>query len=248
MNRALQIIILTQGGMNYAVTRVMTMLKADEPVRIRVRTVHTEFLEGIIQLPEPGGGMVILVNSNRSGRQKLIAMQVASALRVRGMGTLLLNLQPRNGHNPNGRRFQLDLLSQRLTSATEWLLRQSETELLRIGYFGTGIGAAAALQAAATLGAKIGAVVSASGRPDLAPDAVGRIFVPTLFIVAGRDHLTLEFNKEAFEAIRAERRLVIIPEATHLFNEAGALLEISQLASDWFKLHLRPAFVTAVQS
>jgi dienelactone hydrolase len=137
-------------------------------------------------------------------------------------------------------RFDVGLLAQRLLFATDWLRKNPQTENLRIGYFGASTGAGAALVAAAENPDGVGAVVSRGGRPDLAGDALSRVEAPTLLIVGGKDVVVLGMNEEALGMLRAEKRLEIVPGATHLFEESGALEEVSHLAAGWFVDHLAP--------
>jgi hypothetical protein len=142
--------------------------RSEQIVTIPVRTVISENLEGSIVLPTKSNAMVVLVQANKSKRQRLLNKWVSFQLRMNGLGTLLLDLSPGNDHKPNHTRFRVDLLSQRLKSVTEWLLSQPYTKSSKIGYFGTSMGAAATFEAAAVLSYNIGAVVAAAGRPDLA--------------------------------------------------------------------------------
>ncbi len=136
-------------------------------------------------------------------------------------------------------RFNIDLLTERLLLATRWVQEQPRTKDLQIGYFGASTGAAAALKAAAIEGSKIGAVVSRGGRPDLAGEALTRVQSPTLLIVGGRDTVVLQLNREALAKLKGKKELVIIPGATHLFEEPGALEEVARLATEWFKQYLQ---------
>jgi dienelactone hydrolase len=135
-------------------------------------------------------------------------------------------------------RFDIELLSGRLAEATGWLLDQPQTAQLRIGYFGASTGAAAALVAAAELPVLIAAVVSRGGRPDLAGKALRRVAAPTLLIVGGRDSTVLELNRKAFAELPGEKKLEIVPGATHLFEEPGSLESVAQLARNWFAFYL----------
>ena len=135
-------------------------------------------------------------------------------------------------------RFNISLLAERLVHATKWARQQEETRDLHIGYFGSSTGGAAALVAAAEIPQDIGAVVSRGGRPDLAGDALPRVQAPTLLIVGGNDDVVIELNEMARDQMRCEVKLEIIPGATHLFEEPGALEQVAKLASDWFSLHL----------
>jgi dienelactone hydrolase len=135
-------------------------------------------------------------------------------------------------------RFDIRLLAERLVAATDWLAQQPETRELGLGYFGASTGAAAALIAAAERADIVRAVVSRGGRPDLAGDALARVRAPTLLIVGGRDEVVIELNKAALQQLRTEKRLEIVPGATHLFEEPGTLEQVARLARDWFLRHL----------
>jgi putative phosphoribosyl transferase len=163
---------------------------------------------------------------------------VASALNRDGLGTLLFDLLTEEEGRIRANVFDLALLSRRITDATDWLREQPATGNARIGYFGASTGAGAALLAAAEPRSDIGAVVSRGGRPDLAAPKLGDVRAPTLLIVGGHDELVLEMNREAMTHLRCENRLEVVPGATHLFEEPGALEVATQLASSWFTDHL----------
>jgi pimeloyl-ACP methyl ester carboxylesterase len=173
---------------------------------------------------------------------------VARTLRQAGVGTLLLDLLTEKEDATYATRFDIDLLVDRLLATTAWLqgrLGQSEqvqgivpTKDLALGYFGASTGAAAALKAAASLGTLIGAIVSRGGRPDLAGEALSLVQSPTLLIVGGNDHAVLQLNQHAYERLAGEKQLVVIPGATHLFEEPGALEEVARLATEWFQRYL----------
>ena len=135
-------------------------------------------------------------------------------------------------------RFDIDLLARRLLAATTWLMQQEQIEAVQLGYFGASTGAAAALVAASEMSPPLAAVVSRGGRPDLAGDSLERVHAPTLLIVGGEDRTVLELNREALSQLRCEKSLEIIPGATHLFEEPGALDEVARLARLWFESHL----------
>ena len=140
-------------------------------------------------------------------------------------------------------RFDISLLARRLVDVTNWLAWEAETNCLRPGYFGSSTGGGAALVAAAALGEKVGAVVSRGGRPDLAGDALPLVKAPTLLIVGGRDYQVIEMNREALAQLRCEKKLELVPGATHLFEEPGTLEEVARLAAAWFVRHLQPVDV-----
>jgi len=186
--------------------------------------------------------MVVFAHGSGSSRHSPRNRYVAQALIDGGLATLLIDLltsaEEREDDRTARLRFNIHLLAERVTGATGWLLENAATQHLRIGYFGASTGAAAALAAAAERPAEIGAVVSRGGRPDLALPVLGRVKAPTLFIVGGHDSTVIEMNREAFQHLRTEKRLEIVPGATHLFEEPGALEQVAHLARDWFVRHL----------
>ena len=163
---------------------------------------------------------------------------MAQVLQKEGMGTLLMDLLTREEDSIYENRFDIDLLTWRLERATQWLMEQPRSSSFNVGYFGASTGAAAALQAAATFGSSIGAVVSRGGRPDLAMPALDRVQSPTLLIVGGLDDIVIDLNRKAYAKLKAEKHLSIVPGATHLFEEPGTLQEAAGLAATWFKRYL----------
>lgn len=164
---------------------------------------------------------------------------VAEVLQQRGIGTLLFDLLTREEDQVYETRFDIALLTKRLLAATEWLQGNPETQALHLGYFGASTGAAAALQAAATIENKISAVVSRGGRPDLAGAvALRRVTAPTLLIVGGEDYGVIELNQQADALLNCEKKLTLISGATHLFEEPGTLQLAAHSAADWFVQHL----------
>jgi pimeloyl-ACP methyl ester carboxylesterase len=167
---------------------------------------------------------------------------VARLLNEAKLATLLIDLLTPTEEAIDARtahlRFDIGLLAERLVGATDWLARYSDTQHLRIGYFGASTGAAAALVAAAERPEQVGAVVSRGGRPDLAGGALAYVRVPTLLIVGGHDVEVIQLNRAALAQLRCEKQLVIVPGATHLFEEPGVLDEVARLARDWFHRHL----------
>jgi putative phosphoribosyl transferase len=213
------------------------------PRDVRVPVGHV-VLEGDLLVPPGAPGIVLFAHGSGSSRQSPRNRFVASALQQEGLGTLLFDLLTGVEEAIDTRtaelRFDIELLAGRLSGATRWLRGQSEGRGRRIGYFGASTGAAAALVAAAREGDGVGAVVSRGGRPDLAGDALEQVLAPTLLIVGGRDSPVIRWNEEAFERIHCEKQIVIVPGATHLFEEAGALESVARLASEWFGQHLGP--------
>jgi putative phosphoribosyl transferase len=201
-------------------------------------------LEGNLSLPEGAGGVVLFAHGSGSSRHSPRNRHVARMLNEANLATLLVDLltaeeeavDAQTGHL----RFDIGLLTQRLIGATDWLTQYPDTQQLGIGYFGASTGAAAALVAAAERADVVGAVVSRGGRPDLAGPALARVRAPTLLIVGGHDLQVLQLNRAAFAQLRCEKQLVIVPGATHLFEEPGTLDEVARLAREWFKQHLIP--------
>lgn len=194
-------------------------------------------LEGALVIPAGCSSVVLFAHGSGSSRHSPRNNFVAQQLQDLGLGTLLLDLLTREEDARYENRFDIDLLTWRLERATQWVMEQPRSESLDIGYFGASTGAAAALQAAATFGESIGAVVSRGGRPDLAIPALGTVEAPTLLIVGGLDHEVIELNRRAYQKLKAEKHLEIVPGATHLFEEPGALQEVAGLAGKWFKRH-----------
>lgn len=207
----------------------------DTPIQLPEGVTLQGFLEG-----EPENGTVVFAHGSGSGRHSPRNRQVAEILQRRGMQTLLLDLlteeEERVDLVTRHHRFDIDLLSDRVTGAIDWL-----PEAGPIGVFGASTGAAAALGAAAERPDRVSAVVSRGGRPDLAGPALPQVEAPTLLIVGGRDETVLDLNRRAQEQMSAPTKLEVIPGATHLFEEPGALDAVAELASDWFVEHLPPA-------
>ncbi len=196
-------------------------------------------LEGSLALPGQAQGLVVFAHGSGSSRFSPRNNFVAQVLREAGIGTLLMDLLTEEEDAVYRTRFNIDLLTERLLLATKWLQEQQRTKDLVIGYFGASTGAAAALKAAAAEGSKIGAVVSRGGRPDLAEEALARVQSPTLLIVGGNDDVVIELNRDAYARLKGKKQLVIVPGATHLFEEPGTLEEVARLATNWFKQYLR---------
>jgi putative phosphoribosyl transferase len=195
-------------------------------------------LEGALVIPAETRGIVLFAHGSGSSRHSPRNNFVAQVLQRAGLGTLLMDLLTPREDATYETRFDIDLLTQRLERATQWFRGEPQTRSLNIGYFGASTGAAAALRAAATLGPSIGAVVSRGGRPDLAMSALARVQSPTLLIVGGFDAVVIELNRQAYGELTAEKRLAIVPGATHLFEEPGTLEEVARLAADWFERYL----------
>ena len=199
-------------------------------------------LSGNLTIPENAMALVLFAHGSGSSRHSPRNQFVARTLNRAGLGTLLFDLLTPEEEaldiHTREHRFNIGLLADRLAHATKWARQQEETRDLHIGYFGSSTGGAAALVAAAEIPQDIGAVVSRGGRPDLAGDALPQVQAPTLLIVGGNDDVVIELNEMARDQMRCEVKLEIIPGATHLFEEPGALEQVAKLASDWFSLHL----------
>jgi dienelactone hydrolase len=199
-------------------------------------------LEGSLSLPEQAKGIVVFAHGSGSSRHSPRNRFVAGVLQNAGFATLLMDLLTAEEEALDGRtgalRFDINLLARRLIGATWWLQDQSDTVRLPIGYFGASTGAAAALVAAADVTDLVAAVVSRGGRPDLAGDALHKVIAPTLLIVGGDDIDVIELNRRAFGLIPAQKDLEIVPGASHLFEESGALESVANLAKNWFDAYL----------
>jgi putative phosphoribosyl transferase len=197
-------------------------------------------LSGILHVPPRAKGVVAFAHGSGSGRFSPRNQFVARVLEEANLATLLLDLLEDEEAEDREKVFDIDLLAERLQSAADWLSQEPETGALRLGYFGASTGAGAALVAAAYEPAKIGAVVSRGGRPDLARNHLAAVRAPTLLIVGGNDDVVIELNEQALRLLRCPKDLVIVPGATHLFEEPGTLEEVAYLAKDWFGRYLAP--------
>lgn len=210
-----------------------------ESISIPVQNV---IMNGDLFIPENASGLVIFAHGSGSSRFSTRNRFVAKYLNEAGIGTLLFDLLSEKEEQIDEYtaeyRFNIELLSQRLVSATEWVLSQKNLQDLKIGYFGASTGAAAALIGASQLSDDISAVVSRGGRPDLAEGYLGLVKAPTLFIVGGNDYEVIQLNESAYEQLRCQCRMEIIPGATHLFVEEGALEAVAEVAKNWFTEHL----------
>ncbi len=191
-------------------------------------------LPGTLTVPDAPLGVVIFAHGSGSSRHSQRNVAVAQRLVERGCATLLFDLLTDDEAADRGNVFDIDLLSRRVRSATDWVLRQPGLDTLPVGYFGASTGAAAALVAAAEMGNAVSAVVSRGGRPDLAGDALGRVWAPTLLLVGSLDGEVLRLNQAAQAQLRTESELRIIDGASHLFEEPGTLEAVAEAAGDWF--------------
>ena len=199
-------------------------------------------LRGTLEIPDGAAGLVLFAHGSGSSRHSPRNRQVAVAIQRAGIGTLLFDLltahEEAEDRYTGHLRFDVVMLAERLADATTWAGRNPDSRELPVGYFGASTGGAAALIAAALLEDRVSAVVSRGGRPDLAGPALPRVTAPTLLIVGERDEHVLELNRQAYAQMRCTRELATIPRATHLFEEPGALEQVSELAVDWFGRYL----------
>ncbi len=211
----------------------------NEKVLIRINGKN---IYGNLEIPLKAKGLVIFAHGSGSGRLSKRNIYVADFLKKNDLGTLLFDLLTAEEEKIDSYtaeyRFNIGLLSKRLVDVTDWLINERKLKDLQLGYFGASTGAAAALTAAAERQAIIYAVVSRGGRPDLAMRSLPKLKAPTLLIVGGEDFEVIELNKAAYKSITAEKKLEIIRGATHLFEEPGALEEVSRLTAAWFTKHL----------
>ncbi|MFC9424690.1 phosphoribosyltransferase family protein [Streptomyces sp. NPDC056987] len=211
----------------------------DTDVEVEVRA-GAAVLHGRLTVPEGATGVVLFAHGSGSSRHSPRNQFVALGLNRAGLGTLLFDLLTEEEGADRANVFDTGLLARRLADTTRWLDGRPETRGLAVGYFGASTGAAAALWAAAEPGARIAAVVSRGGRPDLAGPRLPAVTAPTLLIVGGHDELVLDLNRAAQARLRCPSRLSVVPGATHLFEEPGALEKVTELARDWFTDHLAP--------
>jgi len=195
-------------------------------------------LPGTLVLPDQAQGIVIFAHGSGSSRFSPRNRFVAEVLHKAGIGTLLFDLLTQEEDQVYENRFNIDLITERLVKATEWLAGQEEARDVPFGYFGASTGAAAALKGAARLGGRLSAVVSRGGRPDLAMADLPQVQSPTLLIVGGLDYQVLDLNRQALDKLSAPKHLEIIPGATHLFEEPGTLEQAADAAAAWFKENL----------
>jgi pimeloyl-ACP methyl ester carboxylesterase len=199
-------------------------------------------LEGRLELPPGAQGLVVFVHGSGSSRHSRRNQAVAASLVADGLGTLLFDLLTAGEEQVDLRtrhlRFDIDLLTDRVVGALDWLARQPETQRLAFGCFGASTGAAAALRAAAARPDKVRAVVSRGGRPDLAQPVLAQVRAPTLLIVGEADEQVVILNRLAYDLLEGTKQLEIVPGATHLFEEPGALEQVAALAGAWFRRYL----------
>lgn len=220
-------------------------VEANKSVTIDTDSVR---LEGNLNVPEGATGVVIFVHGSGSGRQSPRNLFVAGEMQGAGLATLLFDLltpeeEDLDMHTRH-MRFDISMLARRTIAAVDWVVEQSFARNLKLGLFGASTGAAAALIAAAERPNQVGAVVSRGGRPDLAANALTRVQSPTLLIVGSLDYPVIELNEQALAGMnpRPMKEMAIVPGATHLFEEQGALEYVSRIAIDWFQRFLPPSW------
>lgn len=207
------------------------------PVKIPVNVGH---LEGLLSVPADACGLVLFAHGRGSSRERLRNNFVASTLQQRGIATLLFDLLTPVEDSRYSNRFNIDLLSERLELATDWIHEQQGLSAIAIAYMGASTGAAAALRAGANRGESIKAIVSRGGRPDLAgPAVLTQVKAPTLMLVGGRDTSGIALNREAIAQITCEKQMRVVAGATQLFDEPGTLEQVSRHAADWFGGHFK---------
>ena len=211
------------------------MMNTSRPV-----TIGPLALPGELCLPTITRALVLFAHGSGSGRHSPRNRWVAGVLQRHGLATLLFDLLSQLEAADRRKVFDIDLLGGRVVQALDWVAAQPDLSHLRCGLFGASTGAAAALHAAAARPGQVGAVVSRGGRPDLADASLPRVGAPTLLIVGGEDHEVLELNRLALRWMRCDKRLEVVPGATHLFEEPGTLASAAELAAAWFDTHLGP--------
>jgi len=213
-----------------------------ESVMLEIRAGDVT-LTGDLEVPENARGLVLFAHGSGSSRRSQRNQTVAETLRESNLATLLFDLLTPNEEVEDAYtahlRFDIGMLSRRLALVTEAIASDPRSRNLGLGYFGASTGGAAALRAAAALGSTIVAVVSRGGRPDLTGEALAYVKAPTLLIVGERDEEVLRLNEHACAQLTCEKSLAVVPRATHLFQEPGALEEVARLAAEWFRKHLR---------
>jgi len=200
--------------------------------------VESVVLEGVLDVPQDAHAVVIFAHGSGSSRHSKRKRYGAQVRREDSLATLLFDVLTKEEDLIYENRFDIPLLAKRLSSVTRWVKKQPQTRNLKIGYFGASTGAAAALVAAAEPNSEIGAIVSRGGRPDLAEKYLHLVTAPTLFIVGGDDYIVIQLNQQAYNFLNVKKELQIIPGASHLFEEPGALEQVAHLAAEWFNKHL----------
>jgi putative phosphoribosyl transferase len=207
---------------------------------VRIPAADGVAIEGMLEVPDAAAGVVLFAHGSGSSRHSPRNNYVADVLQKAGIGTLLMDLLTPEEDRDYARRFDIALLTTRLEAAARWVAAHPATQDMPLGFFGASTGAAAALEAAAALGNRVRAVVSRGGRPDLASvQALSKVSVPTLLLVGGDDTGVIELNQHALDLMHCEKEMSIVPGATHLFEEPGALEIVAESAAHWFARYLR---------
>ena len=209
----------------------MQIVSKTTDMSIRLQDVT---LKGDLLIPDSARGLVIFSHGSGSSRLSSRNRFVAQVLQKEGLATLLFDLLTPLEDLDYQKRFDIELLTRRLVAVTHWVMDNAQTRHLSLGFFGASTGAASALKASANLGNVIGAVVSRGGRPDLAFDRLDIVQSPTLLIVGGKDHQVIELNRKAYNKLSCEKEMIVIPGASHLFEESGKLDEVAEISSEWF--------------
>jgi putative phosphoribosyl transferase len=217
------------------------MLSEHAEFETLIRAADGVELEGILGVPLEARGIILFSHGSGSSRFSPRNNFVAGALRHHRLATLLIDLLTPREDEDYETRFDIELLTQRLAAVARWIRRESEVRDLPLGLFGASTGAASALRLAASLKDEIAAVVSRGGRPDLAAEFLPQVTAPTILIVGGNDQAVLALNRRAYEGLCCTKELVVIPGATHLFEETGALEAVADKAAGWFTKHLPSA-------
>lgn len=219
----------------------METLQAATEVAVQI-PAEDAILQGDLGIPPQPHGLVIFAHGSGSSRHSPRNRYVAGVLQQSGLATLLMDLltvdEEAVDQYTRHLRFDIPLLSGRLVAATDWAKDEEQVRGLNIGYFGASTGAAAAIMAAAQRPDHVKAIVSRGGRPDLAETALEQIKAPTLLLVGDRDYPVIDLNEQAFERMQCEKRLTLVPRATHLFEEPGTLEQVAEMAAAWFDAHL----------
>ena len=210
-------------------------LGSTEVCTVRIPPIR---LPGTLRLPAGAGALVVFAHGSGSSRLSPRNMAVAEGLNAQGIATLLFDLLTGEEEADRANVFDIPLLAERVADAVDWTSRNPLTRNFRTGIFGASTGAAAALVAAAQLGGQVGAIVSRGGRPDLATSVLDKIYTPTLLIIGGVDYAVIELNQQAFAQLRGPKALEIVPGASHLFPEPGALESVIDHAGRWFRRFL----------
>lgn len=222
---------------------MVSMQKRTQPTAVGI-PADTATLQGDLVVPDEATGIVLFAHGSGSSRHSTRNQHVAEILQEAGLATLLLDLLTPEEEAADlytrQYRFDIPLLARRLVGATDWIAQDPRTAALRLGYFGASTGAAAALIAAMERPDTVKTVVSRGGRPDLAGEALRHVLVPTLLLVGGHDTPVIALNQQAYELLPDGKEMMIIPRATHLFEEPGALDEVARLAREWFETYLAP--------